>query len=86
MENNQWHFHDCKKQYYKINENTYDAKIYYYIISFKKYNKVKAKKIGNNNKYIAPGSKSEEGIDEITEQKEKRCLAGILEFFSFSKE
>lgn len=87
FENNKWHFHDCKKQYYKINENTYDAKIYFYIIDFKKCNKVKEKRGGyDSDKYIASGVKAEDGVTEITEQKEKGCLAGILQFFSSKKD
>ena len=30
--------------------------------------------------------KAEDGVAEITEQKEKGCLAGILDFFSFKKD
>lgn len=87
FENNQWHFYEKKNQYYRINENTYDAKIYYYIIDFKKCNKLKERKDTNkNNKYKGPGTKAEDGVSEIAQHKEKGCFASIFSFFSSKKE
>lgn len=87
FENNQWHFYDRMKQYYRINGKNYDAKIYYYIINLKKCNKLKDKKDEIlDNTYIQNGIKAEEDVSEIGVKEEKGCLASILGFFSSDKD
>jgi ribosomal protein S18 acetylase RimI-like enzyme len=86
FENNQWYFYNSMDQYYRINEDNYEAKIYYYIIDIKKCKKIKKKEIKNNNQQNGLGGKSEIGVEEISEHKEKGCLAGILGFFSSNKD
>ena len=87
FENNQWHFYDRMKQYYRINGKNYDAKIYYYIINLNKCNKLKEKKDEiSSNAYIENAPKAEEGVSEIGVKEEKGCLASILGFFSSNKD
>ncbi len=88
FENNQWHFYEEKNQHYKINDKTFNAKFYYYILDFKKCNKVKNEKIQNENKnkYKGIKGKADDGLEEITEQKEKGCFASIFNFFTSKKD
>lgn len=87
FENNQWHFYDNQNDFYRLNDKTYDAKIYYYIIDFKKCKKVTAdkKKENNSNNYKGVDGKTEYVVSEIPEQKEKGCLASIFGFFKTKK-
>ena len=82
FENNQWYFYNIMNNYYRINERNYDARIYYYIIDIKKCRKIKIKDSINSNQNTGLGGKSEDGVSEISEHKEKGCLAGILGLFS----
>ena len=87
FENNQWHFYESKNDFYRLNDKTYDAKIYYYIIDFKKCKKItpEKKSENENNKYKGVKGKTEYVVSEIPEQKEKGCLASIFGFFSSKK-
>ena len=89
FENNQWHFYNTMEQYYRMNEKNYDAIIYYYIIDIKKCKKAKNNKrpVSNDtNKFNGGSERPEDGVSEISEHKEKGCLASILGFFSSNKE
>ena len=81
FENNQWYFYDNLINYYKINDKTFDAKLYYYIIDIKKCKKIKGIKSKSENKFNGIGGKAEDGVSEITEQEEKGCMASIFGFF-----
>ena len=84
FENNQWYFYNNLINYYKINDKTFDAKLYYYIIDIKKCKKIKGNKKQSENKYNGIGGKAEDGVSEITEQEEKGCMASIFGFFKKS--